>query len=197
VRACIDQVKKVKNRSHRPVHAGGAAVRPRLTASPCVAGHERPDHTGEGAEAIFYQAPACEFSAAGNTILKFYQLTDSMAEYMQCANKSRSAEWSFAPAEEELAVMDNARSNGSAALILGRSGTGKTSILLRRMYDDYRMNALRRQKHGGTDFNQLFVTRNPVLVNTVQKSFELMQRTLSEAVPPGMTAAPHQPHRGS
>jgi hypothetical protein len=28
VRACIDQVKKVKNRSHRPVHAGNAAVRP-------------------------------------------------------------------------------------------------------------------------------------------------------------------------
>ena len=64
------------------------------------------------------------------------------------------------------------RHPGGAQLLLGRSGTGKTTLLLNFMLSDWRQH----RHEGRGAFNQIFITRSPVLVNLVRKTFRAMQR---------------------
>jgi superfamily I DNA/RNA helicase len=107
----------------------------------------------------------------GNTIIKLFRLTDSMAQLVQqrVIAPYATREFSFSPAAEESEVMHKA-SQKSSALVLGRSGTGKTSILLDLMFQEYSKYCT--SSGNQPTFNQMFVTCNVVLVNSVRKSFQ-------------------------
>ena len=114
--------------------------------------------------------------AAGMTIVKLFQLTDAMAgvvcQRAQVAPHS-AREFPFAPDAAESDVIQKATQN-SSALVLGRSGTGKTSILLNIMFQAYSAHCKAAGPEGSAPpkpFNQIFVTCNAVLVGSVRKSF--------------------------
>ena len=67
-----------------------------------------------------------------------------------------------------------------AGLLIGRSGTGKTTLLSNHLFSEYCLNKSLLppgQKRARPSFNQIFTTRNSVLVNCVRKSFRNMVRT--------------------
>ena len=111
-------------------------------------------------------SPCCEITGLGRNIARQYLLTDVMARFM---NSPRTgAEFPFCPAEDEADL--HMQEGDASILLLGRSGTGKTTFIVRKMHDEW-LDALVQ----GSDHNQLFLSRNPVLVKHVQQSFKRMQ----------------------
>ena len=106
----------------------------------------------------------------GHTILQFHQLQDGMVQQL-VSSVSRAAEFPMAPAEDEAKLLKVALESDKSILLLGRSGTGKTTLLVHHMFDRYRQ-ALA----CGSCCSQLFVTNNAVLASSVKKAFRGMQK---------------------
>ena len=108
--------------------------------------------------------------------------------------RTTAVEFPFAPAEEEAAVEIECDRQHSSDLLLGRSGTGKTTLLLNRMFtewcsyhpphshqqhtapvtaedDDSIVNHIAAPR----PFRQIFMTRSAVLTQLVAKSFHALQ----------------------
>ena len=110
----------------------------------------------------FKYVPFAQTGPEGSNIVQLFQLSSRMAECIQFASIGTAArEFPFSPAEEEHTVMQKA-SDPCSALILGRSGTGKTTILLAKMFDEYCVHCAKKE-----EYHQIFVTCNEVLVNSV------------------------------
>ena len=112
-------------------------------------------------------SPCCEITGSTRNIARQYLLTDVMARFMNSPRRT-GAEFPFCPAEDEADL--HMQEGDASILLLGRSGTGKTTFIVRKMHDEW-LDALVQ----GSDHNQLFLSRNPVLVKHVQQSFKRMQ----------------------
>lgn len=73
----------------------------------------------------------------------------------------------------------------SSIIISGRSGTGKTTVILHRMLQQEMADSLSRGADDATELPQLFLTRSPVLAKAVEQSYRKM---LSAALPSTATA---------
>ena len=92
---------------------------------------------------------------------------------------SLAVDFPLAPAEDEAKLLKLAEDRDKSMLVLGRSGTGKTTLVVHHMFQTY-VQALK----SGTCCSQLFVTNNAVLVSSVKKAFRGMQEGVA-----GVTAA--------
>ena len=92
---------------------------------------------------------------------------------------SLAVDFPLAPAEDEAKLLKVAEDRDKSMLVLGRSGTGKTTLVVHHMFQTY-VQALK----SGTCCSQLFVTNNAVLVSSVKKAFRGMQEGVA-----GVTAA--------
>ena len=83
-------------------------------------------------------------------------------------------EFPFLPDEVEHLIIS--MSEKTSVLLIGRSGTGKTTIVVQRLWLHYQLNLDRRLHEVGAveepepQLHQLFVTANPILRNSVAKS---------------------------
>ena len=154
----------------------------------------------EGEEQILFTPPAVSNADSNNVlnVLKFYQLSDEVLQslfafhaksHVDQGDKVPVApvpEFPFIPDEREDEIINQGIkdeisnsndvidcNNQSSILLVGRSGTGKTSIAVGRMWALYK-HCHSEAWHGGPK-NQIFVTANKVLRDQVRKSFQGMK----------------------
>jgi len=143
-------------------------------------------------EEILFTPPAVSNADSFN-VLKFYQLSDEVLQSLRIFQsklpqdeRTHAAlsgmslpEFPFIPDEREDAlinsnsVISSSDSIKSSILLIGRSGTGKTSIAVGRMWALYRH--CHSESWAGGAYNQVFVTANRVLRDQVRKSFQGMK----------------------
>jgi hypothetical protein len=95
--------------------------------------------------------------------MKFYELTSDIARLMSYSDTLKSIELPFEMSHEEDHIV---RYDGSL-FILGRSGTGKTTVILHRMFL-VRQVGKRSQESVS---RQLLVTASPLLCEAIRRSF--------------------------
>ena len=139
-------------------------------------------------DCFLYYPPAVA-AAEGFTVLKFYALRKEVVTTMvhACRGPVRiSPEFPFIPdeCEDKLICLDLLERKRSI-LLVGRSGTGKTSIAVGRMWALYVQGQSRALSAFSDDsgprkqYKQVFVTANRVLRDQVRKSFFSMMQDYS------------------
>ena len=136
-----------------------------------------PEATGAGAVVRFENTtrypPAVEQEDAYN-LVKFYNLDCSLVYNILAATFTEKLEFPFVPDETEHLIINLAERR--SVLLIGRSGTGKTTIVVQRMWLKYRTHFIATQERPEqAPLHQLFVTANPILRNSVAKSFKSLQ----------------------
>lgn len=118
---------------------------------------------------IFYQ-PASD-DPMQFTLLKFYEL-DAGAIKILLDRQNEDHELPFTPGPKEHEIIHYNPEPQRSILLMGRSGTGKTTCLVFRMWAQY----MAYEAAGASSLKprQLFVTKNAVLRNEVEKSFRNM-----------------------
>eukprot|EP00960_Hanusia_phi_P018931 557842-Hanusia_phi.AAC.1 len=135
-------------------------------------------------ELIFTPPAVC--TAESLNVLKFYALSDEFLKSLSDFEKNKMSlqraeaafpEFPFIPDDREDEIINRRIANSTCSTILvGRSGTGKTSIAINRMWKMYCCLSVNEAKT--QDYNQVFVTANRVLRDQVRKSFKNMQAGL-------------------
>eukprot|EP01041_Mallomonas_annulata_P008009 gene8009-16395_t len=120
---------------------------------------------------------------SATTLMKFYPLSSSFAERLISSNESMKLDLPFTMSSEEESIV----SYPGSLFILGRSGTGKTTVMLRRMYIE-NLNSLN-LCHSETEINdiassatadeirccrQMLVTASPILCEAIRKSYKAL-----------------------
>lgn len=124
-------------------------------------------------------------------LLKFYSMSTGAANYLICDNEGREVDLPFEVTEEERAVILFPRSS----FILGRSGTGKTTILIMKLFQQLQLHCMALGGINTADDNvhisnkadvrrcldeptlhQLFVTVSPKLCYAVKKHISQLIR---------------------
>lgn len=153
----------------------------------------------ESDEDILFTPPAVSNADSCN-VLKFYQLSDEVltslfkfhlpSEQQSLEQKAALPEFPFIPDEREDKLIREHLGNEqhSAILLCGRSGTGKTSIAVNRMWAFYKH--YHSPSWHDTPRNQVFVTANRVLRNEVRKSFAGMKHGFHGHQMPAVTEYP-------
>lgn len=103
------------------------------------------------------------------TLLKFYELNEGAVKML--LDGKDSMDLPFTPGPKEHEIIHYRSDTPKSILLMGRSGTGKTTCLVFRMwaqYHEYRQ----KDKHP----RQLFLTKNEILAREVQRSFNNMGR---------------------
>ena len=151
----------------------------------------------DGGQILF--TPPAVSNADSYNVLKFYQLSDEVLQTLRnfCPHAptnpqkesglskiSYFPEFPFIPDDREDMLINS--NHKSSILLVGRSGTGKTSIAVGRMWALYKHCHAETWQHGA--YNQIFVTANKVLRDQVRKSF---QASTSSFVPPLMDMYVH------
>jgi hypothetical protein len=112
------------------------------------------------------------------SIMKLHQLSTFMTKSVMAPDACNisAREHPFHPAMKEAKIMSRVQTQRSSCLLLGRSGTGKTTLLSNHLFSQYCLSCPKQMpgKQPAPPFNQIFVTRNTVLVNCVRKSFRDM-----------------------
>jgi hypothetical protein len=163
----------------------------------------------DGGSSLVVFTPPAVASADSFNVLKFYSLRNEVMQSVMATANSRprggdadSAELDASPAAPAGHHADNMALNqpavpefpfipderehniisqgtDSSILLVGRSGTGKTSIAVNRMWTRYRAwNMVRgdqEPEHGEEGYHQVFVTTNTVLRDQVRKAFQGMK----------------------
>lgn len=112
-----------------------------------------------------YYAPANDDEKQFN-LLKFYEMNaDAVA--LLLADETDNTDLPFTPGPLEHKIIHHHPSPKSSILLMGRSGTGKTTCLVFRMWAEYM--AVKDKQ-----LRQLFLTKNDVLRTEVKRSFSSM-----------------------
>lgn len=125
-------------------------------------------------------------------LVKFYPLSSCTVSHLLSDVEDKGAGLPFFEfTDEEREIIYYTRS----CFILGRSGTGKTTTLTRKLYQTFQKYCIASQcsraadsnlsftdevevglRHGGTVLHQIFVTVSPKLCHAVKKSLAQLQR---------------------
>ncbi|EKX42080.1 hypothetical protein GUITHDRAFT_111932 [Guillardia theta CCMP2712] len=141
-------------------------------------------------EELIFTPPAVSTAESLN-VLKFYALSDEFLKSLNDFEKNKRSvkggehvfpEFPFLPDDREDEIINRRIANSTCSTILvGRSGTGKTSIAINRMWKMYSCLSVNESKL--QDYNQVFVTANRVLRDQVRKSFKNMQAGVQHVDP--------------
>jgi tetratricopeptide (TPR) repeat protein len=121
--------------------------------------------------------------ATSAVLTKFYELNSSVARLFTSSNSFAAIELPFKMSDREEAIV---RHDGSV-LVLGRSGTGKTTVILHRMFLLSEHNRL--IEGGGSAAvargplvacRQLLVTASPILCEAIRRSYRNMCHTSAQ-----------------
>jgi len=125
---------------------------------------------------VLFTPPAVENNDCFN-VLKFYQLSDEVLQSLRTFEPASTSavagpDFPFVPDMREDMIINKGRDVGQKAsiLLVGRSGTGKTSIAVGRLWTLYKY--YNSGTWQGGRHNQVFVTANKVLRGQVRKSFQ-------------------------
>jgi superfamily I DNA/RNA helicase len=105
------------------------------------------------------------------TLLKFYELNEGAVKML--LDGKGNMDLPFTPGPKEHEIIHHRSDTPKSILLMGRSGTGKTTCLVFRMWAQYHEY---RQQGQGSRPRQLFLTKNEVLCREVQRSFNNMGR---------------------
>lgn len=116
-----------------------------------------------------------EHSSVGTSavLMKFFTMTSDVARMFITSNNFANIELPFEMSATEDVIV---RFKGSV-FILGRSGTGKTTVILHRMFMLSRYNQLLENGGAGTVCKQLLVTASPILCEAIRRSYDSMCKT--------------------
>lgn len=103
--------------------------------------------------------------AGSSSVSKFHDLSDTLARMLFSSSDLAHIELPFNLSDEE----DSLIRQDNAIMILGRSGTGKTTVILHRM--------VLLQKVSHEPIKQLLVTASPLLCKAIQQQYEKMCET--------------------
>eukprot|EP01043_Picozoa_sp_COSAG02_P018800 COSAG02_NODE_888_length_16167_cov_293.783234_10_plen_1677_part_00 len=122
--------------------------------------------------------PPAEVVDDSRTLVKFYQLNEAFCSLVLKGILSEKLQFPFKTDQLEDDIINQKRDK--ALLLVGRSGTGKTTISMNRMWIAWqRFHATtepQSQSHSTSNvWNSVFVTANPVLVHAVRDVFRNMQ----------------------
>lgn len=111
-------------------------------------------------------------------LAKFYPLTSDVARFLSTASNVANIELPFAMSKEEEAIV---RHDGSV-VVLGRSGTGKTTVILHRMFAvsevfKQEQRLLKNNAEDSLHCRQLLLTASPVLCKAIKRAFDTMTST--------------------
>ena len=133
-------------------------------------------HAAAGVEEVTVVPPVCA-GADSYVLLKFYEMSHGLVQSL-LDSRSGDSEYAFRMSETEHAVCQLKPNPPESILLIGRSGTGKTTCLLYRMFLNYHKywrsffkGHERVLNEGTSHLNQLFVTSNPVLRAEVRRYF--------------------------
>lgn len=123
-----------------------------------------------------------ERSSVGSSavLTKFFALTSDVARMLTSSNNFAAIELPFVMSDKEDAIV---RYNGSI-FVLGRSGTGKTTVILHRMFLLSKINEM--LENAGSASNstlkfgpckQLLVTASSILCEAIRRSYDNMCKT--------------------
>ena len=116
-----------------------------------------------------YFAPANDDEKQFN-LLKFYELNERAVELL-LDEKADDMDLPFTPGPLEHEIIHYRTTPKRSILLMGRSGTGKTTCLVFRMWAQYMAYI---DKNKGAKPRQLFLTKNDILRTEVEKSFNHM-----------------------
>ena len=143
---------------------------PRVDIEAGCAGADAP-----GVEEVTVVPPVCA-GADSYVLLKFYEMSHGLVRSL-LDSRCGDSEYAFRMSETEHAVCRLNPDPPESILLIGRSGTGKTTCLLYRMFLNYHaywrsfFKGTRVFDGGHSHHNQLFVTSNPVLRAEVRRYF--------------------------
>jgi hypothetical protein len=138
---------------------GGTQVIPKVfRMQQGIQGQEQPK------EGIYY-APASDDEKQFN-LLKFYEMNKEAVELL-LADKTDVTDLPFTPGPLEHEIIHYHPEPKRSILLMGRSGTGKTTCLVFRMWAEYMADENKQPR-------QLFLTKNNVLRTEVERSFKSM-----------------------
>jgi len=127
--------------------------------------------------------PPAEVGPTNNyTILKFYSMSrEFVKSVLWCAAHEKlevPTSFPFCADEREDYFIKLMPDPPKSMILVGRSGTGKTTISLHRMwalYHSHQEKIVKKEIDPTTTFNQVFITANTVLRSQVEKSFRSLQ----------------------
>ena len=103
------------------------------------------------------------------TLLKFYELNEGAVKML--LDGKDNMDLPFTPGPKEHEIIHHRPETPKSLLLMGRSGTGKTTCLVFRMWAQYH-----EYRQQGARPRQMFLTKNEVLCREVQRSFNNMGR---------------------
>jgi len=136
------------------------------------------DETREREQGVERCYPPAEVGNTNNyTILKFYSMTAPfVSAFLRSATHGKVAVMSDFPfcadeTEDEFIQLGMLSRQTSSLILVGRSGTGKTTIALNRMWAFHWLAEEKEEK----TCHQIFITANSVLRASVEKKFQSLQ----------------------
>lgn len=111
------------------------------------------------------------------TLMKFFDFDAKVAQLLVALKDGETIELPFVMSREEESIV---RHQGSV-FVLGRSGTGKTTTILHRMFLESKCVEREADDEANTVVcNQLLVTASPILCEAIRRSYWNMQKTYSK-----------------
>ncbi|PSC71609.1 TPR and ankyrin repeat-containing 1-like isoform A [Micractinium conductrix] len=148
--------------------------------------------TGGGAAALRRHFPPASTEADSYTVLKFHPLDDAMLHAVMTNEGQTEVDFKFRLSPEETEIVERIPQPPQSLILLGRSGTGKTTCAVFRMFDRWR-----RAFEAGDTLHQVFVTVSATLKEQVAKAFVRLRNGLPAVTPDraaAYAAAAAQPH---
>ena len=120
------------------------------------------------------------FSDVATSVDKFYYLNSSVVSRILHANEGDNIQLPHSVSQEESELIDQ----DGPHFVLGRSGTGKTTVMLYRMLHT----SIKTECLG--QFNQLLVTASPILAGAIRESYQTLKNGGKQASLLNSTRAP-------
>ncbi|EFN58513.1 hypothetical protein CHLNCDRAFT_140575 [Chlorella variabilis] len=172
----VQEVRLPADYRSREVDRAAAATAAAAIAAEAAAGG------GKGVLRRRYFPPAST-EADSYTVLKFHPLEDAMLHSVMTNEGQTDVDFRFRLSPAEADVVERMPYPPQSLILLGRSGTGKTTVALFRMFDRWR-----RSFEDGQPLHQVFVTVSATLKEQVAKAFVRLRSGLP-AVTPDRAAA--------
>ena len=106
------------------------------------------------------------------TLLKFYELNQGAVKLLLDGREKDNSDLPFLPGPKEHEIIHYQSDPQRSILLSGRSGTGKTTCLVFRLWAQH--NAYYNSRVKGERLRQLFLTKNDLLCREVKRSFNNM-----------------------
>ncbi|CAD7695958.1 unnamed protein product [Ostreobium quekettii] len=121
--------------------------------------------------------PPASFSADAYTLLKFYAVEPPVVKSALAGLDETKVDFPFKVSPAENSIIHMAPSPPASLILVGRSGTGKTTCIVYRMWANW----LRLCREKDEAYHQIFVTASATLKDQVSRTFRKLQGAVLSA----------------